>query len=75
MYEGQPTDPKDFHHASWVMLRMNEAEKLSKHMISRGIGTEWWENVKAGKQNAWEKLVANDTNNQMKQFSISLPKL
>jgi hypothetical protein len=75
MYEGNPTDPKDFNHASWVMLRMNEAEKLSKHMIGRGINTEWWNNVKTGKQNPWEKLVANDTNNQMKQFSISLPKL
>jgi hypothetical protein len=75
MYEGQPTDPKDFHHVSWHMLRMNEAEKLSKHMISRGINTEWWNNVKTGKQYPWEKLVANDTNSQMKQFSISLPKL
>ena len=75
MYEGRPNDPTDFHHTSWVLLRMNEAEKLSNYMNRCGIDTEWWKHVKMGKQNPWEKLIANDTNNQMKQFSISLPKL
>jgi hypothetical protein len=58
-----------------VMLRMREAEKLANYMVTRGISTEWWANVKAKKQNPWEKLKANDTNNQMKQFSISMPQL
>ena len=75
MYEGNPSNPCDFHHASWVMLRMREAEKLAKYMTSCGISTEWWVNVRSKKQDPWEKLKANDTNNQMKQFSISMPQL
>jgi hypothetical protein len=75
MYEGQPSDPRDFHHPSWVMLRMHEAEKLANYMTTRGISTEWWKNVKAKKQNPWEKLKANDTNNQMRQFSVNMTQL
>jgi hypothetical protein len=37
-----------------------------------GLDTTWWENIKTGKQNPWEKLIANDVNNHIKHFKLSI---
>lgn len=71
MLEGNPKDPRDFHHPSWIMLRMAETDKLSAYMDMRGLDTSWWKNVKEKKQDPWEKLKANDVNDQMKQFTLN----
>lgn len=62
MFEGNPEDPRDFNHRSMVMARSDDTEKLSVWMREQGIDTSWWENVKAGKQQPWEKMTANDVN-------------
>jgi hypothetical protein len=72
MYEGNPTNPKDFHHISWHLRRMEDVEKLSNYMQTRNLSTEWWENVKAAKQDPWTKLQENDVNNQCKQFQLPI---
>jgi hypothetical protein len=41
-------------------------------MKSQGVGTDWWEAVKSGKQEPWEKLKKNDVNRQMFQFSLKV---
>jgi hypothetical protein len=71
MYEGNPTHPRDFHHPSWVKLRMKESDQLAEYMKQQELDTSWWYNVKHGNQDPWQKLKANDINNQMKQFKIS----
>ena len=70
--EGNPTNPKDFHNPSWTMLRMKETEKLSVYMKEKGLDITFWENIKLGKQDPWEKLKANDINNQMAHFTIKI---
>lgn len=71
MYEGNPGDPRDFHHVTWHLRRMQDCDKLAEYMKSRNIPT-WWDDVKAGNiKDPWTKLQANDTNNQCKQFQIS----
>lgn len=70
--EGNPANPKDFHNPAWHNLRLRETEKLSVYMKDRGLDTTFWENIKAGKQDPWEKLKANDVNNQMMQFQIKV---
>jgi hypothetical protein len=72
--EGNPNNPKDFHNPQWITLRMDETEQLSQYMKSQGLDINWWENIKTGKQNPWEKLVANDVNNHMKHFKINFKK-
>jgi hypothetical protein len=69
--EGNPANPRDFHNPGWITLRINETEKLSQYMKSQGLDITWWENIKAKKQDPWEKLAANDVNNHMKQFKIN----
>lgn len=71
MFEGNPKDPRDFHHVRWAQLRINETEKLSQYMNSRGLDITWWTNVKNGKQDPWEKLKVNDINKQMACFQVS----
>jgi hypothetical protein len=69
--EGNPANPRDFHNPRWITLRIDETEKLSQWMKTHGLETSWWESIKAGTQDPWEKLVANDVNNHMKQFKIN----
>jgi len=74
MLEGNPTDPRDFHHMRWHMRRMQDVEKLANYLKSTGKSTDWWENVKAGKQDPWVKLQENDPNGQCKQFTMAINK-
>jgi hypothetical protein len=73
MLEGNPNNPGDFHNFSWTTKRMQECEILAGYMKSQNIDTSWWENIKANKQDPWEKLRAADVNKQMRQYQISKP--
>lgn len=70
--EGNPNNPKDFHNPKWITLRINETEKLGQWMQSQRLDTSWWERIKTGEQDPWEKLKANDVNDQMKQFTLRM---
>lgn len=70
MFEGNPNDPRDFHHKDVTQRRMLETDKLAQYMRSQGISTDFWERVKTGQQDPWEKLKLNDINGQMKQFKL-----
>lgn len=72
MFEGNPKNPNDFHHPTWTQYRLKECEQLSAYMKKRKLDTTFWENVKINKQDPWEKLKANDVNNQMVQFNVDL---
>lgn len=68
MFEGNPSNPNDFHHTHWHLRRMVDTDKLCEYMKSREFDTSWWENVKLGKQDPWVKLQENDPNKQCMQF-------
>jgi len=70
MLEGNPADPRDFHHPSWTKRRIDDCKKIAEYLKSQGEDTTWWENVMANKQDPWEKLKANDPNKQMMQFEL-----
>ena len=74
MYEGNPSNAKDFHHVDWVIKRMDECQRISEYMKKSGLDTTWWDNVKAKTQDPWEKLRENDINKQMVQFQITYDK-
>jgi hypothetical protein len=69
-YEGNPNDPRDFHHSGWTNFRLQECEKLAGYMKEQGISTAWWESIKTDGQDPWEKLRENDPHQQMKQFKM-----
>jgi hypothetical protein len=39
-------------------------------MKSLGMDTSWWQAVKSGKQDPWEKLIELDVNRQMVQYKL-----
>jgi hypothetical protein len=70
LLEGNPNNPRDFHHPRQTTLRMQECDKLNGYLKSIGQGNDWWTNVKNGKQDPWERLRENDINKQMVQFTV-----
>lgn len=70
MLEGNPKDPRDFHHPNWAARRIDDVKKIIEYRNAQGEDTSWWDNVNAGTQDIWAKLKANDVNKQMVQFEI-----
>jgi len=70
LLEGNPSNPRDFHNHSQTLLRMQDCEKLNDYLKSLGSNSTWWQRVKVGEQDPWEKLRNNDPNHQMRQFQI-----
>lgn len=70
--EGNPQNPQDFHHMRYNQYRILDCDKLTEVMKKHNLNTDWWENVKTGKQYPWEKLVKNDINKQMTQFQVRM---
>lgn len=68
--EGNPNDPRDFHHNTFQTIRLESADQLSQYMKTKNLDTTWWENCKAGKQDPWVKMRENDPNNQTHAFSM-----
>lgn len=64
MLEGNPNSPLDFHYPTLRNGRLEDVEKISQYMKSKGLDTSWWEAVKAGTKSPWELMSANDPNGQ-----------
>jgi len=72
LLEGNPNNPRDFHHPKMTLTRMDECDKLVNYMKSQGNDSDWWERVKTGKQDPWAKLKENDINKQMRQYQVKI---
>ena len=55
--EGNPEDPRDFGHPDMQNARVATAHKIAWFLEKTGRDTSWWEKVKAGEQNPFEKMV------------------
>lgn len=68
--EGNPNNPLDFHYPELRDRRLEDTDKIAQYMASNGFDTSWWEGVKAGTNNPWELMAANDPNGQTVQLRI-----
>lgn len=69
IYEGNPSDPKDFHHLSNLKKRHEDCAKLAQYLEKeRGMSMKFFADIFRGTQDPWEKLKINDVNKQMMQF-------
>ena len=69
VFEGNPSDPRDFHHYAYHRKRNEDCAKLAQYLErERGISMKFFADIFRGTQDPWEKLKINDVNNQMKQF-------
>jgi hypothetical protein len=58
--EGNPSDPKDFGHTDMQQARVNTAHKIAWFLDKIGQPSEFWEKVKEGNQDPFEKMVWGD---------------
>lgn len=70
LLEGNPNNSRDFHHPAQSQLRMLECDKLDSYLKSIGQSNTWWDRVKTGEQDPWDRLRENDINKQMVQFTL-----
>lgn len=69
MLEGNPNDPRDFHHTDQIRLRHEDAAKIAQYLEKeKGVSMKFFADVFRGTQDPWEKLKINDVNKQMMQF-------
>ena len=54
--EGNPEDPRDFGHPDMQNARVATAHKIAWFLEKTGRDTSWWEKVKAGEQDPFEKM-------------------
>ena len=71
-FEGNPADPRDFHHPGFGHGRIMDCEVIAEYLKSKGQDMSYWEGVKSGKIDPWEKLRANDPNKQMMQKPVKI---
>jgi hypothetical protein len=64
-------DTRDFNHANWCEIRINEAIKLAEHIerSENRLLTHFRQGLE-GKINVWEKMIALDVKNQMKTIAV-----
>jgi hypothetical protein len=66
-FEGNPDDPRDFHHYGFNDARIKDCVRISSYLESKNHDMSFWHSVAKGTQDPWEKLKQNDTNQQMHQ--------
>lgn len=71
-FEGDPTNPGDFHYPQNGAQRFQDCGVIAEYMRNNGLDTSHWEGVISGKKYAWEKLIELDVNRQMSQFVMEV---
>jgi hypothetical protein len=69
-FEGNPANSYDFHNTAVQQQRYRDCDIIADYMKTINLDTAWWEQVKSGQQDPWEKLKLLDVNKQMTQYKI-----
>jgi hypothetical protein len=69
-FEGNPSNPQDFHYPTFVQAREHDLTKLVIYMRQNGIDLSFYDAVMAGTQDPWQRMRENDPNGQTGQFSM-----
>ena len=70
IFEGNPSDPRDFHYPTFTQGRQKDLNKLVNYMKSMDLDLTYYNNIVAGTQNPWQRMRENDPNGQTGQFEI-----
>lgn len=68
-FEGNPNDPRDFHHPTFIQGRHEDHLLIHNYMEKNNLDLTWYKNVAAGKQDPWQRMIENDPNKQTMQFN------
>lgn len=71
IFEGNPSDPRDFNHVSMRTLRMTEAVKIAEYLKKEyNQSMSWFEDSLAGKHDVWQRMMELDKKGLMKKFKL-----
>jgi len=73
--EGNPDQPGDFNHPDQVKIRTQDAAALATWMQDQGLDLSFFVACLEKQQDPWEKMRANDTNNQVDTSSGQVSKV
>lgn len=60
MLEGNPKDPRDFHHPNWHDTRWKEAARIAWFLEQRGEDMSWFRDVINGRQDPWSRMLSEE---------------
>jgi len=70
IFEGNPTDPRDFNHPTMRKIRFDDATKISQHLKKTyNRDMSWFDDALSGKHDVWEKMLALDRKGLMKKYA------
>jgi hypothetical protein len=67
-FEGNPSNPMDFHNPVFVQRRDQSILKLLDYMRSQGLDLSYYNAIVAGTQDPWQRMRENDPNQQTCQY-------
>lgn len=70
-FEGNPNDPRDFHHPTFAAGRLADVKRVAKYMADKNLDLTFYKNVLAGTQDPWQRMRENDINGQTMQFVMA----
>ena len=68
IHEGNIENPLDFNHVNYRRMRFDETIQIAKYLLDKGYELTHWKLTCEGKTDVWNKMIAADVNNHMKQF-------
>ena len=71
IFEGDPSDPRDFNHATMRKQRFHDAVKIGEYLTDEcGKSIDWFLGAQAGKHDIWEKMLLLDKKGSMKKYKV-----
>ena len=67
MLEGNPSDPRDFHHPNWNDMRWKDAARIAWFLEQQGQDMSWFREVIEGRRDPWQRMFSEefDPNHQV----------
>jgi hypothetical protein len=71
IYEGNVENPLDFNHNNFRKKRIDETIQIARYLMDKGYDLTHWKLANEGKKDVWDKMMAADVNNHMKQYAVN----
>jgi hypothetical protein len=68
IFEGNPSDPRDFNYITYRQARIEETVKLAEYLKQQGYELTHWQGIQNKTNGPWDKMDAADINGHLKQY-------
>jgi hypothetical protein len=68
IFEGDPSNPRDFNYITHRQARLEETIKLAEYLKQQGHELTHWQGIQNKTNGPWDKMMAADVNGHLKQY-------